>query len=76
MWQYILLGESVIPFYIGSWSFIGVVAFPVVYVVIYLLRCWELWMQGKAKPTDRVYAFIMFFAVFGFLAGLVAAVII
>lgn len=56
-------------FGVGLLSFVGLVFFPVIYLVARVVRGFGAWMEREAGPKDRVVPKVLISAVLGFVIG-------
>ena len=57
---------------VGIMSLLFAILLPVLYLLMYLVRLADAWMRRDQPPRVRVIAFIVVFAVFGFVVGIFA----
>lgn len=59
-------------FGLGICSLIGLVFFPVLYLVLRCIKHFGNWLEREPGPKDRVVAYVILFAAFGFGLGSLA----
>ena len=59
-------------FGIGILSLIGIIAFPILYILGRIVRAGGAWLEREEGPKDRVLPKIIIFALIGFFLGCLA----
>ncbi|CAF4678466.1 hypothetical protein AI2831V1_1276, partial [Escherichia coli] len=62
----------VFSFGIGILSLIGIIAFPILYILGRIVRAGGAWLEREEGPKDRVLPKIIIFALIGFFLGCLA----
>ena len=59
-------------FSIGILSFVFILLFPVLYLVGFGLRYLVAWIRRKEGPKDRIWFYLIFASLIGFIVGSIA----